>query len=190
MRTWTWRRTYSSTGLHSEVGASDTCRKRASTSFMVFRPYFEVFAAYPGVPETALRLGPGLHLPGVAVEVARLPRGQQPISEPYHTHHAQLTSLHVNLHDLSIYLFFCACVLNTFSLEALTKNTLFQPFRVPPAPALAFCCVGRSSGLGIHSRASSWGPGEERRNARFGSSGPSVQDFGWVLRRLASRLNS
>eukprot|EP00439_Symbiodinium_sp_Y106_P012507 s5873_g1.t2 len=28
-----------------------------------------------GVPETALRLGPGLHLPGVAVEVARLPRG-------------------------------------------------------------------------------------------------------------------
>ena len=103
MRTWTWRRTYSSTGLHSEVGASDTCRKRASTSFMVFRPYFEVFAAYPGVPETALRLGPGLHLPGVAVEVARLPRGQRPISEPYHTHHAQLTSLHVNLHDLSIY---------------------------------------------------------------------------------------
>ncbi|CAE7624741.1 unnamed protein product [Symbiodinium sp. CCMP2456] len=28
-----------------------------------------------GVPETALRLGPGLHLPGVSVEVVRLPRG-------------------------------------------------------------------------------------------------------------------
>ncbi|CAE7443675.1 Pus7 [Symbiodinium natans] len=39
-------------------------------------------AAALGVPDAALRLGPALHLPGVAVELARLPRGLPESLEP------------------------------------------------------------------------------------------------------------